>query len=180
MIITKPTHLPNPSTCRVKPLKLLPHSQWAVLLQVITILFLRSLSRYPVSNHILHVLSIGMAPITTNALKIPRTSVASILLPSHSTGNTPRSSLELSWNSLPTPRHSMSDEPSSPKSPGSPTTPGGRRRKYVIFSTSAPLISFRKSQLPTLLTLILPFYRSQKIHGMDYYEFCELVRAGSL
>ncbi|KAL4533684.1 hypothetical protein Ndes2526B_g07415 [Nannochloris sp. 'desiccata'] len=93
----------------------------------------------------------GMAPISTSsALKIPRNSVASILLPSHSTGGTPRSSLELSWNSLPTPRHSMSDEPSSPKSPKSPTTPGGRRRK------------------------------SQKIHGMDYYEFCELVRAGSL
>lgn len=36
-----------------------------------------------------------------------------------------------------------------PSSPRSPTTPGGRRR------------------------------RAQKIHGMDYYEFCELVRAGS-
>ena len=69
-----------------------------------------------------------MVPITTSALKIPRTSVASILLPNHG-GNTPRSSLDLSWNSLPTPRHSMSEEPGSPKSPKSPTTPGGRRRK---------------------------------------------------
>lgn len=90
----------------------------------------------------------SMAPITTKALRIPRTSVASILMREPS--STPRSSLDLAATSLPSPRHSMADEPGSPKSPRSPTTPGGRRRKQ------------------------------QKIHGMDYYEFCELVRAGSL
>jgi len=97
----------------------------------------------------------GASPVVTKALTIPRTSVAHILL-RESSLSTPRSQLDMpSSASLPTPSHSLTaaDEPGSPKSPKSPkspTTPGGRRR------------------------------RQQKIHGMDYYEFCELVRAGSL
>jgi len=65
---------------------------------------------------------------------------------------TPRSSLELCETaSLPTPRASLCcDE--VPSSPTSPTSPGSNARKK----------------------------RQSKIHGMDYYEFCELVRAGSL
>lgn len=98
----------------------------------------------------------GGPPVATKALTIPRTPVAHILL-RESSLSTPRSQLDMpSAASLPTPSHSLTgagDEPGSPKSPKSPkspTTPGGRRR------------------------------RQQKIHGMDYYEFCELVRAGSL
>ena len=96
----------------------------------------------------------------SNSLKIPRTSVAGILgTPKASTQNyeetTPRSSLDLYEGSgLPTPRASLSrevdGEGSTPVSPKSPRTPGGRRKKQ------------------------------NKIHGLDYYEFCELVRAGSL
>lgn len=96
----------------------------------------------------------------SNSLKIPRTSVAGILgTPKASILNnedtTPRSSLDLyEGSSLPTPRASISrevdGEASTPVSPNSPRTPGGRRRK------------------------------PNKIHGLDYYEFCELVRAGSL
>lgn len=65
---------------------------------------------------------------------------------------TPRSSLELCETaSLATPRASLCcDE--VPSSPTSPTSPGSNTRKR----------------------------RQSKIHGMDYYEFCELVRAGSL
>ena len=69
---------------------------------------------------------------------------------------TPRSSLDLcESSSLPTPRASISSreidgDESVPVSPRSPRTPGGRRKRH------------------------------NKIHGLDYYEFCELVRAGSL
>jgi hypothetical protein len=91
-----------------------------------------------------------LAPIATKALSIPRTSVSAILQRDYGSG-TPRSSLDdFSGGSVPTPHTALSgDEPPTPSSPRSPTTPGGRRR------------------------------RAQKIHGMDYYEFCELVRAGS-
>ena len=65
---------------------------------------------------------------------------------------TPRSSLELCETaSLPTPRASLCCD-DIPSSPTSPTSPGSNARKK----------------------------RQSKIHGMDYYEFCELVRAGSL
>lgn len=98
--------------------------------------------------------------VTTNSMKIPRTSVAAILgTPKSSSQSyedtTPRSSLDLfDGSGIPTPRASISREAdgegSSPVSPKSPRTPGGRRKKQ------------------------------NKIHGLDYYEFCELVRAGSL
>lgn len=96
----------------------------------------------------------------SDSLKIPRTSVAQILgTPKASIQNyedtTPRSSLDVfEGSSVPTPRASISrdgdGEGSIPVSPKSPRTPGGRRKKQ------------------------------NKIHGLDYYEFCELVRAGSL
>lgn len=96
----------------------------------------------------------------SKTLKVPRTSVASILgTPKASTvaaAETPRSSLDLiETSSMPTPRASLSSrdaegDGSVPVSPRSPKTPGGRRKKQ------------------------------NKIHGLDYYEFCELVRAGSL
>lgn len=101
------------------------------------------------------------SPISiSNSLKIPRTSVAGILGTPKATilnmeDTTPRSSLDLhEGSSVPTPRASISKdadgEGSTPVSPKSPRTPGGRRKKQ------------------------------NKIHGLDYYEFCELVRAGSL
>lgn len=96
----------------------------------------------------------------SKSLTIPRTSVASILgTPKAATmaaAETPRSSLDLiETSSMPTPRASLSSrdtegDGSVPVSPRSPKTPGGRRK------------------------------RQNKIHGLDYYEFCELVRAGSL
>jgi len=65
---------------------------------------------------------------------------------------TPRSSLELCETaSLPTPRTSLCCD-DVPSSPTSPNSPGSMARKK----------------------------KQSKIHGMDYYEFCELVRAGSL
>lgn len=65
---------------------------------------------------------------------------------------TPRSSLDLpNASSISTPRASLCEEGDGmPASPKSPRTPGGKRKK------------------------------GNKIHGLDYYEFCELVRAGSL
>lgn len=101
------------------------------------------------------------------ALSIPRTSVAHLLEQRLKTAEcgTPRSSLDMPSPSLPTPRASLAGvsagsplsprapaaaDASEPASPRSPRTPGGRRRK------------------------------SGKIDGMDYYEFCELIRSSSL
>lgn len=90
------------------------------------------------------------------ALTIPKTSVAAALLGTpkkFNDGETPRSSLDLyETSSVPTPRASLSvDEGTNGVAdPASPRTPGGRKKK------------------------------NNKIHGLDYYEFCELVRAGNL
>lgn len=116
---------------------------------------------YDLDNSNLGRIKTQQSPITIpKGLKIPRTSVAGILgtprasMLTHE-DTTPRSSLDLyETSSLPTPRTSISKEcdaeGSVPVSPKSPRTPGGRRKKQ------------------------------NKIHGLDYYEFCELVRAGSL
>jgi hypothetical protein len=99
-------------------------------------------------------------PILTKALNIPRSSVAHFLSQSSTrpdSGETPRSSLDTTFASgstsyLPTPRASMSEDiPETPRSPTSPTSPSGRRKA-----------------------------KSQKIDGLDYYEFCELIRSSSL
>ncbi|KAL4419267.1 hypothetical protein ABPG77_004825 [Micractinium sp. CCAP 211/92] len=111
----------------------------------------------------------GDAPgfLKSPALSIPRTSVAHLLEQRLKTAEcgTPRSSLDMPSPSLPTPRASLGGvsmgspltprapaaaDASEPASPRSPRTPGGRRRK------------------------------SGKIDGMDYYEFCELIRSSSL
>ena len=91
-----------------------------------------------------------LSPIATKALTIPRTSVSSILQRDYGAGSaTPRSSLD-DLSAVSVPTpHTALSGDDTPASPRSPTTPGGRRR------------------------------RAQKIHGMDYYEFYELVRAGS-
>ena len=97
--------------------------------------------------------------IGSKSMSIPRNSVASIFTTpkaAMASVETPRSSLDLcESSSLPTPRASISSreldgDESAPVSPRSPRTPGGRRKRH------------------------------NKIHGLDYYEFCELVRAGSL
>lgn len=96
-------------------------------------------------------LTAGLPPFKSPALKIPRSSVAHIL--SRVESSTPRSSLDAPA-SAPSPREGALPSPRSsleePASPRSPTTPGGRRR------------------------------RAQKIDGLDYYEFCELIRSSSL
>ncbi len=99
---------------------------------------------------------------STRPLSIPRASIAHVLgaaLPPDGGGASRRDSMSVT--SLGTPRSPLGADAAGsaptprasladePASPRSPTTPGGRRR------------------------------RAQKIHGLDYYEFCELVRAGS-
>lgn len=104
----------------------------------------------------------GRTFAASKALSIPRTSIAHVLgapLPPDGGGASRRDSMSVA--SLGTPRSPLGADAAGsaptprasladePASPRSPTTPGGRRR------------------------------RAQKIHGLDYYEFCELVRAGS-
>ncbi|KAI3425377.1 hypothetical protein D9Q98_009141 [Chlorella vulgaris] len=104
------------------------------------------------------------------ALKIPRSSMAHLLaqraLGSGLSGDagTPRSSLDVPAPSSAATSPRASIEAPSPRSPGgpmgaaaeeppsprSPRTPGGRRKKQT------------------------------KVDGMDYYEFCELIRSSSL
>eukprot|EP00887_Chlorella_sp_A99_P002981 scaffold24.g2981.t1 len=98
----------------------------------------------------------GLAPPRSPALKIPRTSVAHLLSQASGLG-TPRNSVDAGaapsiGGTAPSPRASLEDpgSPRTPRSPRSPLTPGGRRRK------------------------------EGKIDGMDYYEFCELIRSSSL
>ncbi|KAL4420011.1 hypothetical protein ABPG75_007109 [Micractinium tetrahymenae] len=128
----------------------------------------------PASPRVLpiHATPFGSAPapggfLKSPALSIPRTSVAHLLEQRLKTAEcgTPRSLLDMQSPSLPTPRASMGSsspgspltprapaaaDASEPGTPRSPRTPGGRRRK------------------------------SGKIDGMDYYEFCELIRSSSL
>jgi hypothetical protein len=102
--------------------------------------------------------TLGLA--SSSALKIPRSSLAHLLAQRSAEAGTPRSSLDVAPSSgTPTPRNSLSSPRSptlaasaadEPASPRSPRTPGGRRK------------------------------RAQKIDGMDYYEFCELIRSSSL
>lgn len=101
-----------------------------------------------------HIIAGRPSPIMTKALKIPRTSVGQILNRADIVG-TPRSSLESPASTGVTPRSFQDrlseDVPETPRSPNSPNSPTGGRRR-----------------------------RSPKIDGLDYYEFCELIRSSSL
>jgi hypothetical protein len=93
-----------------------------------------------------------LSPIATKALKIPRPSVAALLQRETAAAASGAGTPRSSLDAMPlgsVPTPRAAPDDACPASPRSPATPGGRRR------------------------------RAQKIHGMDFYEFAELVRAGS-